>query len=749
MKRVVFMVRVGMLTMATVVWARSGEAGERWSLFPIYGGGFAQNVIFTRNPNVAYLTIDVGGPYRSDDGCRTWRPLHGNLPYEMRLKHLDMARSLSADPRDENNIVCASGSTPDAMGGIIVSRDGGRTWHQTAVGNYLGNGRRRVYGQILDRNPSNPDELVVGGDCTGLMKSTDNGETWRPVGLDDHWFCCVFYDRAVKGRVWACAPGYEDVPGEAEAVRKGRDPNPKPRYGRKRGLYRSDDGGETWTRLEMKRIPTELCQIAGSTRVLGIFDEQDVRATEDGGATWRGFSQGLPRLAPGVKVWDNYGVQRGRYWAIGAGRDFYVLCDTRGNPFRRGAGDVAWTAIKIEKPVCTEPEKEMRDYDCMPAACSVVVNPHDERKWYVTDWYSVWESVDAGVHWHSRIHGAQQLVPFTIASSPFDANVVFYATADSRMYVSHDAAKSFEKMKGDDPLGESVNSVAFSRVTPGLVLVTGGKFNPSVRLSRDDGRTWTLCSTNGLPAIKPDWEWSMKDGFYAPFTVAAHPKRDEFYLVMGGVVGKGKGGIYCTRDDGRSWSWFGEGLPEGANLFKFQEWGNGEAIAVSESGDMMCWDMNGTRVFRRGPEDARWTAVSFKMGVVDVVSGRTVQASIKAAPGRPGWFFASSGEGRGALFRSMDGGRTFVKMAGPVGLFAPLAFDLHCPGSFLAAGSGTVYVTQDDGAHFSTLPGGFDYPSSFEPQFFLDRGRVWAFGGAGNGAWVYQDGAPIYPVSGN
>ena len=357
--------------------------------------------------------------------------------------------------------------------------------------------------------------------------------------------------------------------------------------------------------------------------------------------------------------------------------------------------------------------------------------------------------MDAGVHWHSRIHGAQQLVPFTIASSPFDANVVFYATADSRMYVSHDAAKSFEKMKGDDHLGESVNSVAFSRVTPGLVLVTGGKFNPSVRLSRDDGRTWTLCSTNGLPAIKPDWEWSMKDGFYAPFTVAAHPKRDEFYLVMGGVIGKGKGGIYCTRDNGRSWSWFGEGLPEGANLFKFQEWGNGEAIAVSESGDMMCWDMNGTRVFRRGPEDARWTAVSFKMGVVDVVSGRTVQASIKAAPGRPGWFFASSGEGRGALFRSTDGGRTFVKMAGPVGLFAPLAFDLHCPGSFLAAGSGTVYVTQDDGAHFSTLPGGFDYPSSFEPQFFLDRGRVWAFGGAGNGAWVYQDGAPIYPVSGN
>lgn len=69
MKRVVFMVRVWMLTMAAV-WARSGEAGERWSLFPIYGGGFAQNVIFTRNPNVAYLTIDVGGPYRSDDGDR-------------------------------------------------------------------------------------------------------------------------------------------------------------------------------------------------------------------------------------------------------------------------------------------------------------------------------------------------------------------------------------------------------------------------------------------------------------------------------------------------------------------------------------------------------------------------------------------------------------------------------------------------------------------------------------------------------
>ena len=713
-----------------------GIDGTSWQMLPIDGGGYVMNVVFTRNPQVAYMTIDVGGPYRSDDGLKTWRPLHGAMPYDMKRNFFSNPRSLSVDPRDENNLVVAAGNNARHPAGIIVSRDGGRTWRQTAVGNYLANGRRRWMGQLLDRDPWNPDCLVTGGDCTGLMKSTDNGETWRPVGdLRERWFSCVFYDRAVKGRVWACAPGYEDVPGEAKSVQDGRDPNPVPRYGRKRGLYRSDDDGETWTELLPERIPEELCQIAGEPRVVGIFEEQRVLASTDGGVTWVDFSTGLDKLPPGVKVWDNYGCQRGVYKAIGAGSDFLLVSDTRGNVFRRGRVDCAWREVMSKSLALTHPEREMRDASHKPAACSVIVDPQDDNHWLVTDWYTVWESTDAGVNWRTRIAGAQQLVPFTVAPSPFDKDVVFYATADSRMYASFDGGRRFTKIGGTGGVGESVNSVAFSRVTPSLALVTGGKFNPCVRVTHDNGRMWKVCAMKGLPPIKPDLGWTQRDGFYAPYSIAVHPRKDEFYLAMGGWTGEGKGGVYRSADAGETWGWFGQGLGEHCEFFKFQEWGNGKALAVSESGDLMCWDMGGRNVYRRCPDDVAWGRIDFAMRARDGVSGLGVSPEIKAVPGKPGWFFANCGPDDAALYRSTDGGRTFSRQWPMTGLFWTLAFDESAPGTMLAVGGGDVFVSRDYGTSFSVLPGGFNHPCGCDPELFLDRGRIWAIGG-GSGCWT-------------
>ena len=727
-----------MLVLAVIgaVPVASAAGGTQWEMLPIDGGGYVMNVVFTRNPQVAYMTVDVGGPYRSDDGLKTWRPLHGAMPYDKKRNFFSSPRSLSVDPRDENRIVVAAGNNARHPAGIIVSRDGGTTWKQTAVGNYLANGRRRWMGQLLDRNPWNPDELVTGGDCSGLMKSTDNGETWRPVGnLRDRWFSCIFYDRTVKGRVWACAPGYEDVPGEAKDVKAGREPNPVPRYGRARGLYRSDDGGETWTELLPERIPEELCQIAGEARVVGIFGEQRILATDDGGVTWTDFSAGLDRLPKGVNVWDNYGCRRGVYKAIGAGSDFLLVSDTRGNVFRRERNGDAWREVKATSQALTHPEREMRSATHKPAACSVIVDPHDDRRWLVTDWYTVWESTDAGATWHTRIAGAQQLVAFTVAASPFDPNVIFYATADSRMYVSADGGRRFAKVEGEGPVCESVNSVAFSRVTPGLALVTGGKFNPCVRVTRDNGRTWKVCATKGLPPIKPDLGWTKQDGFYAPYAIAVHPKRDEFYLAMGGWTGEGKGGVYRSTDAGETWVWFGQGLGEHREFFKFQEWGNGKALAVSESGDLMCWDMGGRNVYRRGSGDAAWSKVAFSMRAKDGASGLNVSPEIKSVPGKPGWFFANCGPDDAALYRSTDGGRSFVKQWPMTGLFWSLAFDTSAPGTMLAVGCGDVFVSRDYGASFTVLPGGFDNPCGHEPTLFMDRGRIWAIGG-GSGAWT-------------
>ena len=107
-------------------WSVAGTMD--WDLLPIDGGGYVMNVAFTRNPQVAYMTIDVGGPYRSDDGLKTWRPLHGAMPYDMKRNCFSSPRSLSVNPRDENDIVVAAGNNARHPAGIIVSRDYGMSF---------------------------------------------------------------------------------------------------------------------------------------------------------------------------------------------------------------------------------------------------------------------------------------------------------------------------------------------------------------------------------------------------------------------------------------------------------------------------------------------------------------------------------------------------------------------------------------------------------------------------------------------
>jgi hypothetical protein len=163
-----------------VICAEAAGEESPWKVLPMFGGGYVQNVIqCPSNPDRFYSYVDVGGPYRSDDRCRTWIPIHANMPVDMRQRGMGQIRSLSVDPRDADSIVIASGGTAVRAGGLAVSRDAGRTWKVTAKACFYGNCHARMTGCVLDRNPFNPDELVAGEDWSGIFVSRDNGETWR------------------------------------------------------------------------------------------------------------------------------------------------------------------------------------------------------------------------------------------------------------------------------------------------------------------------------------------------------------------------------------------------------------------------------------------------------------------------------------------------------------------------------------------------------------------------------------------
>ncbi len=84
-----------------------GAADESaWTVLPCFGGGYVQNVVIApSDPNIWYTYVDVGGPYRSDDAGRHWRPLHGNIAAEHRNMAGDCPRSLDVDRRKADSFV--------------------------------------------------------------------------------------------------------------------------------------------------------------------------------------------------------------------------------------------------------------------------------------------------------------------------------------------------------------------------------------------------------------------------------------------------------------------------------------------------------------------------------------------------------------------------------------------------------------------------------------------------------------------
>ena len=64
---------IAFMPVACVVGAETAGMESPWKVLPMFGGGYVQNVIpCPSNPDRFYSYVDVGGPYRSDDRCRTW-----------------------------------------------------------------------------------------------------------------------------------------------------------------------------------------------------------------------------------------------------------------------------------------------------------------------------------------------------------------------------------------------------------------------------------------------------------------------------------------------------------------------------------------------------------------------------------------------------------------------------------------------------------------------------------------------------
>ncbi len=212
---------------------------------PHRGGRTVGVAGIAEQPNVFLIGVNNGGVWRTSDYGHTWKPIFDDQP-------TGSIGALAIAPSDPNIIYVGSGEglqRPDlSVGdGIYKSSDGGKSWKHCGLTD-----GQQIGAVIID--PRNPGRVFVaalghpyGPNAErGIFRSIDGGTSWQKVLYKDENTGAIALEfdptnpDIIYGVLWSSRQG----PWENGAWQ-----------GPGSGLYKSEDGGTTWRPLT-KGLPT-------------------------------------------------------------------------------------------------------------------------------------------------------------------------------------------------------------------------------------------------------------------------------------------------------------------------------------------------------------------------------------------------------------------------------------------------------------------------------------------------------------
>jgi photosystem II stability/assembly factor-like uncharacterized protein len=216
-------------------------AALRWRhIGPFRGGRTVGAVGVAQHPNIFYIGVNNGGVWKTTDYGQTWTPIFDDQPTQS-------IGAIAVAPSDPNIIYVGSGEglqRPDlSVGdGIYKSTDGGATWQ------HLGLREARQIGALIV-DPTDPGRVFVAAlghpygpnDERGVFRSTDGGRTWQKVLYRDENTGAIdlAFDPANAQTVYAVLWAARQGPWEYNNAYLGATS----------GLFKSTDGGTTWQPL--------------------------------------------------------------------------------------------------------------------------------------------------------------------------------------------------------------------------------------------------------------------------------------------------------------------------------------------------------------------------------------------------------------------------------------------------------------------------------------------------------------------
>lgn len=288
-------------------------------------------------PNVFYMGVNNGGVWKTDDYGRTWKPIFDSAP-------TGSVGDIAVSPSNPAIIYVGSGEglhRPDlGVGdGMFKSIDGGKSWQHVGLSDVQQVGRVVVH-------PTNPDVVFAAGlghpyganEERGVFRTRDGGKSWEKVLYINHntGAIQVEFDPANPEIIFADLWEHREGPWENASF-----------SGTNSGLYKSIDGGTTWKKLT-QGLPTGE---QGLGRIgIGISPGNPKRmyATVDARA-----NSGLYRSDDGGESWKRVSTD-GRIY--GRGSDFAEVRVHPKNPdvvysanvasYRSDDGGYTWTSFK-------------------------------------------------------------------------------------------------------------------------------------------------------------------------------------------------------------------------------------------------------------------------------------------------------------------------------------------------------------------------------------------------------------------
>ena len=303
---------------------------------PHRGGRTVGAVGVAQHPNVFYIGVNNGGVWKTTDYGRTWFPIFDDQP-------TGSIGDITVAPSNPNVIYVGCGEglqRPDlSVGdGIYKSIDAGKTWidlSQTsdAIGKELKNAQQ-IGGLVVD--PTNENRLFVAAlghpygpnPERGVYRTLDGGKSWQKVLYKDEntGAAQVTIDpnnpNIIFADLWAGRQG----PWENGAWN-----------GKESGLFKSTDGGTTWTKMTMG-LPTTEQGLGRIGFCIAPSDSKRMYATVDAGR-----EGGIYRSDDAGLSWKRM-VTDNRYW--GRASDFAeVKVDPKNPDIVYSANVVTWKSV--------------------------------------------------------------------------------------------------------------------------------------------------------------------------------------------------------------------------------------------------------------------------------------------------------------------------------------------------------------------------------------------------------------------